>query len=82
MATEGKPLRVRIIGNLDDPHTLDVFNADTGEKLTNVIDAQVTLSRIPDECSIMLHLFGGVQIDVTGAAEVHSVGGVTRITKP
>lgn len=72
---DGKPLRLRITGNIDEPRTIDVRDADTGEKLTNVIDAQITVSRVPSECSIMLHLFGGVELDVEGTVEVHRTGG-------
>lgn len=63
------PIRVKITGDLSDPRSIEIVD-EHGAKVTNVLSFDIHASRVPSECSITLQLWGGVQLDVEGVAEV------------
>jgi hypothetical protein len=66
----GRPLRVRITGDVGDPRTLEVTEVETGTRLNNVLAISIVLTR-DDTPTIDLTIYGpGNDIDLTGYANV------------
>lgn len=67
-----KPLRIRITGDASDPKTLDVFDAATGEKITNVLAIDFHLERAPADCRVTLTVWG-VELDLEANADMEPI---------
>lgn len=65
----GKPIRVRITGDLSKPSSIDIVDADTGAKITNVLEVDIHASRVPGDCRVTLTLHGA-ELDVTGELRI------------
>lgn len=61
---DGKPIRLRITGDVGNPRSIEITDVDTGAKVTNVLEVKITLSRtIPSYVTLTLL---GADIDLTG----------------
>jgi hypothetical protein len=67
-----KPLRIRITGDASNPWGVDVHDASTGDRLTNVIAVDCHLERSPAECRVTLTIFGA-EFDFIAEADVETV---------
>jgi len=66
-----KSLRIRLVGG-PAAHEFHVFDADTGEQLTNVMSVEFELCR-PDPPVVTVRLFGGLVTDIALNATVEMV---------
>ena len=60
-------MRVKVVGDLSQPRTLQVFDAETGEILSGVIAVDIHLSMPPDDCHITLTMWQG-EVAIEGEA--------------
>ena len=63
-------MRIRLVGG-PLPHQFDVFDADTGAKLTNVLSVEMKIDRKRPTCVVTL--FAGLEVDATFDADLELV---------
>jgi hypothetical protein len=66
----GKPLRVKITGDISKPATLKIVDADTGEPIPNVVEATIHLTLRSHENYVELRFWGGEVDVVSGGSQL------------
>lgn len=68
-----KPIKLRITGDISDPRSIEITEADTGAKITNILEVDIHIS--PLEGSTVTLKLWGADIDVTGNLRPQVVDG-------
>lgn len=75
-----RPIKVRITGDISDPYTICITDANTGAKITNVLEVDIHVGRTPSDNIVTLTLFGA-EIDLTGTLRPRLVDGELETSK-